>query len=284
MLNKAIANTSVDSICFDLEDSVTAAQKSSARNLVLSALEAAQESSFERCVRVNSLRTKYFSDDLAGILKSPFLQTIVMPKIESAQDLHHVASLIDKYSVAPNVQIIASLESAKAIIFAKEIAAASHKLCALLFAAEDYCANVGIQRTISRNELYFARSTTVHAAKAYGLQAIDMVCVAYKDMTVLAEEAEEGSRLGFDGKQAIHPDQIHVIQGAFGPSESEIKRAVAILEQNREAEAAGKGSFGLQGDDGTTYMIDAPMLLQAQRTIQRAQAAGRDVAWSGELL
>ena len=177
---------------------------------------------------------------MSTILKSPFLNTLVMPKVESASDVHRVAQLLDK-AASPNVRIIASLESGKAIMFAREIAAASPRLSALLFAAEDYCASVGIQRTFSRSELYFARSVTVNAAKAFGLQAIDMVCIAYQDLAVLADESEEGSRMGFDGKQAIHPAQIDTIQGCYSPSADDISKAVKILERNAEAEEGGQG-------------------------------------------
>lgn len=147
-------------------------------------------------MRINSLRSTFFEEDLS-VLNSPHLQALVVPKVESAQDIQVVSSLLDKHAASKNVRIVASLESARAVMFAREIAASSPRLSALLFAAEDYCASSGIQRSASRNELNFARSMTVNAAKAFNLEAIDLVCVHYKDTAILAEEALEGARMGF---------------------------------------------------------------------------------------
>ena len=86
-------------------------------------------------------------------------------------------------------------------------------------AAEDYCADTGLVRTPSRLEMLFARQTVVTAAIAYGLQAIDLVCVDFQDEKTLREECDEGRTFGFTGKQAIHPKQIDIIQALFMPAE-----------------------------------------------------------------
>lgn len=79
------------------------------------------------------------------------------------------------------------------------------------------CADVELTRTAERTELLYPRSRLVTAAKAFGLGAIDLVCTNYKDAEVLRIESEEGRRLGMTGKQAIHPNQVDVIQAAFAP-------------------------------------------------------------------
>lgn len=118
------------------------------------------------------------------------------------------------------MRIIGMIESAQAMVRIHEIAAAGKgHLDALLFAAEDYCADVELTRTPERTELLYPRSRLVTAAKAYGLGAIDLVCTNYKDAENLRIESEEGRRLGFTGKQAIHPDQVAVIQAAYAPDE-----------------------------------------------------------------
>jgi len=103
-----------------------------------------------------------------------------------------------------------------------------------------------------------------------------MVCVNYKDGEVLKDECEEGRRLGYNGKQAIHPDQVPIIQNTFVPTEKEIERAAKILRQMEDSHADSKGAFGLDLDDGKggKEMIDAPMLKQAEATIRLAKAAG----------
>ena len=52
----------------------------------------------------------------------------------------------------------------------------------------------------SRRELLYTRSQIVIAAKAHGLEAIDMVFKYYKDPEELKEECKDGRNLGFNGK------------------------------------------------------------------------------------
>ncbi|QRV76362.1 citrate lyase subunit beta-like protein [Ceratobasidium sp. AG-Ba] len=111
------------------------------------------------------------------------------------------------------------------------------------------------------------------AAKAFGLKCIDMVCVNYKEEDVLREECEEARRLGYDGKQAIHPNQVSIIQSTFVPTEKEILRAAKIVAQMKKSHASSIGAFGLETDGKGTEMIDAPMLKQAEATIAKASAA-----------
>jgi len=267
----------VDALCFDLEDSVAEDRKVGARETVLYALNAANGKS-ERLVRVNSRGTGLLEDDLEIILESAHLDGIVIPKVHTADDVKIVHDIIERNANLEgkaNIKIIASIESARAIMNLKEIATASPRLDALLFAAEDFCADTGIVRSEDRRELLYARSAVVLAAKAYGLSSIDLVCIHYQDMEVLREECQEGRRLGFDAKQIIHPAQISTIQKAFSPSEQDIARAQDILQQYEQAIKAGKGAYGLRGDGSSkSTMIDAPMILQAQRMLQKAKRFG----------
>ncbi|CEH15156.1 related to citrate lyase beta subunit [Ceraceosorus bombacis] len=152
-----------------------------------------------------------------------------------------------------------------------------HGIAALLFASEDYCAASGIQRSRSRKELLFPRAHMATIAKAHGLSAIDMVCIDYKDDEYLREESLEGRSIGMDGKQAIHPSQVKAIQKAYLPSEEDIERATRIQEAYESSIAAGAGAVGLKEKDGSTIMIDTPMLLQARTTLRKARAAGLNV-------
>lgn len=182
------------------------------------------------------------------------------------------------------LRIVASIESATALWHLGEIAKwkseggaeAGGILTALLFAAEDYCADTSVIRSRSRLELLYARSQVVTAAKAFGLEAIDMVCVNYKDLDYLRDECDDGRRLGFDGKQAIHPSQVKVIHDIFMPTEQEILRAARIVHMMYQSHEANRGAFGLDVEDekGGKEMIDAPMLKQAENTLRVAKAVG----------
>ncbi|KAI0826860.1 Pyruvate/Phosphoenolpyruvate kinase-like domain-containing protein [Trametes gibbosa] len=320
MLEKSLTTTS-DVIIYDLEDSVppSPADKNGARARLAHFLSTrvGDLPSHERiAVRLNSNATPFFADDILQAMRLPCIRTLVLPKIHSARDLDHVSEEIFlgykghklRNPDGPHVQIVASIESAQAMHNLGEIAGWQSKygaalggtLSALLFAAEDYCADTGIIRTTSRQELLYTRSHIVVTAKAFRLKAIDMVCVNYKDLRYLRDECEDGRRLGFTGKQAIHPSQVDVIQSTFVPSSkgpeksfpacllravltfislccTEILRAARILKQMEKAHLANRGAAGLELEGGGMEMIDAPMIKQAENVVRIAKAAGLDI-------
>ncbi|BGP56761.1 hypothetical protein JCM8202_004465 [Rhodotorula sphaerocarpa] len=268
-----------DVLTLDLEDSVRMEKKSEARRMVTQALQASAstDSPSRKFVRINPGQAGL--DDLDAILSAPGLDGLLLPKVNSAADVQAVTRFIDEYgseTYRRQPRVIASIESPLGLLNLREIAT-SERVGGLLFAAEDYCASSRLIRTPSRLEMLYARSCVVAAAHAFGLSAIDLVCVKYKGEEaerILVEEAEEGRRLGFTGKQAIHPAQVAAIQRAFAPSPAEITRAQAILDQYESARESGRGAYGLQGADGQTEMIDAPMLLQARSILDQARASG----------
>jgi citrate lyase subunit beta-like protein len=294
MLDKSLSTPS-DVIIYDLEDSVPPSplDKVSARQRLSTFLSRTPEHKLphpERiAVRLNDITTPFFENDISEILKSPFVRTLVLPKIHSVRDLHHVSNAIRtsraRTSTPFPIRIVASVESARSAWNLGDIASwtsdygadAGGMLGALLFAAEDYCADTSVVRTPSRLELLYVRSQIAIAAKAFGLDAIDMVCVNYKDLDYLKDECEDGRRLGFNGKQAIHPTQVDIIHSTFVPTEKEILRAAKILHQMEIAHSSRKGAFGLEMEGAGREMIDAPMLKQAENTIRVAMAAGLEI-------
>ncbi|KAG2065583.1 beta subunit of citrate lyase [Suillus decipiens] len=296
MLDKSLSTPS-DTIIYDLEDSVPPSphDKDSARQRLSAFLSVQHRLPHpERiAVRLNDITTPFFENDISEILKSPFVRTLVLPKIHSVRNLHHVSRAIRtsqaRSSTPFPIRIVASVESARSAWNLGEIASwtseygpnAGGKLSALLFAAEDYCADTSVVRTPSRLELLYVRSQIAIAAKAFRLDAIDMVpsqvCVNYKDLGYLKNECEDGRRLGFNGKQAIHPTQVDIIHSTFVPTEKEILRAAKILHQMEVAHSSQKGAFGLAMEGGGKEMIDAPMLKQAENIIRVAKAAGLEI-------
>ncbi|EPT05192.1 hypothetical protein FOMPIDRAFT_1155851 [Fomitopsis schrenkii] len=295
MLQKSLVTKS-DVIIYDLEDSVppTKTDKEGARERLAQFLQTASKTELPHpdriAVRLNSTNTPFFEDDLAAALQIPSIRTLVLPKVHSVHDLHHVSRVIRSHSQFKStrdpteqpLRIVASIESARALVNLGTIAGWQSEfgpslrvsLSALLFAAEDYCADTSIIRTKSRQELLYTRSQIAITAKAFGLDAVDMVCVNYKDLDYLKEECEDGRRLGFNGKQAIHPTQVEIIQSTFVPTEQEIIRAARIVKGMEQAHGAQKGAIGLELEGGGKEMIDAPMLLQAENTVRIAKAAG----------
>ncbi|KAI0731997.1 citrate lyase beta subunit [Fomitopsis betulina] len=295
MLQKSLTTTS-DVIIYDLEDSVppTKTDKEGARERLARFFQTKTRTELPHpdrvAIRLNSTNTPFFEDDLAAALQIPSIRTLVLPKVHSVHDLHHVSRAIHSHSQYKSTRdpteqplhIVASIESARALVNLATIAGWQSEfgpslrvsLSALLFAAEDYCANTSIIRTRSRQELLYTRSQIAITAKAFGLDAVDMVCVNYKDLDYLKEECEDGRRLGFNGKQAIHPAQVDIIQSTFVPTEQEILRAARIVKRMEQAHGAQRGAIGLELEGGGKEMIDAPMLLQAQNTVRLAKASG----------
>ncbi|KAJ7505495.1 Pyruvate/Phosphoenolpyruvate kinase-like domain-containing protein [Mycena galericulata] len=279
MLQKSLSTNS-DIIIYDLEDSVppSAADKAASRARLAAFLGRGDLPPPERvAVRVNDISTPFFLDDISKIVTSASVGSLVLPKVHSADDLHVVSRAIHAASGSSSnpLGLVASIESARASWNLGAIAAwksdfgkPGGTLTALLFAAEDYCADTSILRSASRLELLYTRSQIVIVAKAFGLEAIDMVCVNYKDFASLRDECADGRALGFTGKQAIHPAQVDIIQSAFVPTATEIERAAKIVHKMEREHALNRGATGLDGE-----MIDRPMILQAEKVLQIARAA-----------
>ncbi|KAI7850368.1 Pyruvate/Phosphoenolpyruvate kinase-like domain-containing protein [Circinella umbellata] len=273
-IHKSIS-VGADCIVYDLEDSVSLNKKGTARHMVIDALEASEHGKAEKVVRINAVGSGLELDDLNVILHSKRLQAIVIPKVQSAKDIHFVSQMIDAVAVESQrerIKLIASVESALGIMNIKEIAQADPRLDALIFAAEDYCADLGLIRTGTRKEMLFARQMIVNAATAYGLQSLDLVCVDFQNPEVLKEECKEGREFGFTGKQAIHPAQIDVIQEMYLPDPIDLKRAVKILQGFEHYDERGIGAFDLDGK-----MIDMPVVKWAQKVVSRAKAGGMEI-------
>ncbi|KAF9418486.1 hypothetical protein BGZ94_009688 [Podila epigama] len=269
---KSSLSLAADCLVYDLEDGVAHNRKNIAREMVFDALEASEHRKAEKAVRINAVGSGLEFDDLNVVLRSSRLQAIVIPKVQSAKDVQFVSRMVD--SVAPfitrkNVRIIASIESALGIMNLKEIATSDPRVDALVFAAEDYCADLGLTRTREGTEMLYGRSAIVTAAHAYGLQAIDLVCMDYKNDDILREECEFGRRMGFLGKQAVHPRQLDIIQRCFLPTDQEIARAADISEGYQEHSKRGVGAFNYNGK-----VIDLPVVKWAEKILSRGRQGG----------
>lgn len=259
---KALAS-GADLVCLDLEDAVAPARKQEARAAVL-AFAAAQGGSPRLAVRLNALRTREGLEDVAALARSGVrLQTLLCPKVEHAQEL----ALLDAW-VGPCCETLVPLiESPLGIENAFAIAQAARqgvpRLGALMLGGADLSSELGA--AFDWDGLLFARGRLVNAARAAGLQAWDVPCLAVDNAGLLEEETRKAARLGFDCKTAIHPSQIAVIHAALAPAPEEVRWAQGLL-QALEARAGDGGAFLHEG-----RMVDAPVLARARRTLARAQ-------------
>ncbi|KAF9243703.1 hypothetical protein DTO006G1_6880 [Penicillium roqueforti] len=278
-----------DCVTYDLEDSVTPHMKAEARSLVRRAIDqAAPPGIRERAVRINSVDSGLALGDLTEVLQSPNLTTIVIPKVNSASDLTFVTDVITHtLSQQPPtegtrtpISLLALVESAKSLTNLSQICTASPLLQGLIFAAEDFALDLSITRTPSLTEFLFARCAIATAARAAELPStIDLVCTAYRSEkgdgsppAVLQEECLDGRRLGFNGKQCIHPSQVKVADQIFGPDPHETEWAMRVVIADDKAARAGRGAWTLDGK-----MIDVPVANKARAIVKKAEACGVDV-------
>jgi citrate lyase beta subunit len=268
------ATLNADSVCLDLEDGVALDRKQEARVRVARDLHELDFGRSERLARINAIGSGLEEDDLAALLPS-HPAGIVLPKVWEAEQVRWVDAQIEKFEAVQGwalhgIQILAMIETARGIINLPQIASTTPRLDALIFGAEDFAADVGAVRTREGMEVLYARSAVVTTAAAFGLQAIDLLDTDFQDLERLRQEAQQGARLGFAGKQIIHPNQLQVVQEMFTPSEAAIAQAQRVVQAAAESQARGEGAFALDGK-----MVDRPIVKAAERLLARARAAGK---------
>ncbi|MDR2582697.1 MAG: CoA ester lyase [Fibromonadaceae bacterium] len=275
MHTKAFASP-VDVVMLDLEDSVPVDAKHLARGQVIKTLTSIEvQESKGISVRVNGTDTPYCFRDVIEIVQtaSAKIDSIVLPKVDSAGDVHFLSRLLDgleaELGTEKQIAIDASIESALAIENISEIAAAP-RVRSLIFGIADYSASIGARLySISGHgeedaEIYpghrwnFVMSKIAQTAKAHNLLAIDSPYGNFRDLLELGKSAKMSAALGFDGKWAIHPSQIETINNVFSPTSEEIDRASRILEAARTN--PGRGAVAIDG-----RMVDRATIRLAQK-------------------
>ncbi len=262
-----------DSIMFDLEDSVSVNQKDSARFLVFNALLNVDYGDVELVCRINGLDNPYGKEDIKALVKAG-IHVIRLPKTESAQDINDVEDEILKaekeYGIKEGTTLMmAAIEGPLGAINAYDIAMSSKRLIGIALGAEDYVRSMKTKRYGDGNELFFARTQIVNAARAAGIYALDTVYSNVENEEGLIKETELIKQLGFDGKSVINPRQIEVVHNVFNPNEKDIENALKIIKAIEQAEAKGSGVIALDGK-----MIDVPVVKRAERIISLAKRSG----------
>lgn len=262
-----------DVISLDLEDAVAPDFKIDARILVSQALKEVEfDEGVEISVRINHLSTPWGRDDIREVVCER-IDCIYLPKTETPEDVLQAEELItrteeEKGLEVGRIKLFATMETAKGILNAYDIARSCRRLKGITIGGEDLTADLGGERTPEGTAINTARSLIVLAAKAVGLQAIDTVFSDIKDEEGLRRETEMIKRMGFDGKACIHPSQIPVIHDVFNPSEEDMIWALRVKKAMKEAEERGSGVISLG-----KKMVDRPIMIEAERILKRAEAA-----------
>lgn len=264
-----------DAVIFDLEDAVSPAEKDAARILVRNTMRYMDLCGCEVIVRINSVDTTYWKEDLELILpEKPDL--ILLPKTSNASDAlvadEYMSELEAKLGMEKNsVGLMPLIETAAGVENAYAIASCSERVQALFLGAEDLTADLQCKRTKEGREIEYSRCRLVVAARAAGKDVYDTPFTDVNDDEGIYEDASLAKALGFTGKASISPRHIDAINSVFSPTEAEVEYAYEVMDAIRLAKEMGKGAIALRGK-----MIDAPIVARAERTIAMAKALGMD--------
>lgn len=262
-----------DAVIFDLEDAVSPAEKDAARILVRNTMRYMDFRGCERIVRINSIDTPYWKQDLDAILpQQPGL--ILLPKTGTAKDVQeadaYITELEQKLGFAPNtVGLMPLIETALGVENSFAIATASQRVQALFLGAEDLTADLHCKRTKEGREIEYARTRLVMAARAAGVEVYDTPFTDVNDDEGIYKDASYAKALGFSGKASISPRHVGAINQVFSPSQADIDYAYEVMDAITLAKEQGKGAIALRGK-----MIDAPIVARAEQTIAMAEALG----------
>jgi citrate lyase subunit beta/citryl-CoA lyase len=269
-----LGSLEADEFVLDLEDAVVPRAKDDARRLVVATL--AGDAPARRgvmSVRINAPRSPWCHRDviaLADLQERP--DTMVVPKVESAGDLAFVERLLDGAEAAAGrrrpIRLQALIETAAGLARIQEIAAASERLDALILGYADLAASLGRSARAAQDLETWrpAQEALLLAARANGLQAIDGPYLGTAPDAGFEAAARRARDLGFDGKWAIHPSQVGVLNDLFTPSAEELERARAVVAVLEQAERDGRGAVSFEGE-----MVDEAVRVAALRTVARAQ-------------
>lgn len=266
-----IADFGADAVTLDLEDAVADSEKAAARSGVTASLATYRDAL--RCVRINGLATGLATDDLAAVVCDA-LDLVVVPKVESATELRivdeHLGRLERARGLAEGaVRLLPTIETARGILAVESIAAgAPARLLTLLFGIGDYTADLGIAPTPDAAELIYPRSRLVVVCRAFGLAPpIDGPFLGIEDEQGYREDSWRSRDLGFQGRLAIHPNQVQWANDVYGGLRpGELQRLERIVEAFEAAEADGAAAIRVDG-----MFVDYPIYRQAKRRLDDQQ-------------
>jgi len=272
------ARAGADLVFLDLEDACAPTAKESARATAVAALTDLDWGRTIRAIRINGLDTEWCYGDVVEVVTGArdALDVIIVPKVLAARDVWWVDVLLTqleaKLGLTRRIGLEALIEEADGLLHAAEIARASSRLEAVIFGAGDLSAS--LRSRVDGNfqpvgdypgdYWHAVRVQVLAAARAAGVAAIDAPYPGYRDEGGYRRAATHASLLGFDGKWAIHPDQVPVANEVFTPTADELAAARAIVEDYRRAEAGGVGAVGRDGK-----LVDAALMRHAANVLRR---------------
>jgi citrate lyase subunit beta/citryl-CoA lyase len=278
MMAKAAASVA-DQVIFDLEDGCAASQKVAARQSVSEALRTLDFGGKIRAYRVNGLTTRYCYRDVIEVVEvaGEFIDVMILSKIDDAADVLFFDRLLTQVEMNAGleigrIQLEALIESAKGVLHAEGIASATPRLSGLIFGLVDFAGDIGAQEVGAEQFFYYnyAKAKVVTAARAAGLAAVDGVTPAVRDLEACRRDSVMAARMGFDGKWAIHPTQVPIINAAFTPTAEQVAHAQKIIAVYDQADTArGAGAIVIEDE-----MVDAATVRVERKRLEIARKVG----------
>jgi citrate lyase subunit beta / citryl-CoA lyase len=259
-----------DGLILDLEDSVAPDAKAMARDQIGKAIAAGGFGKREVLIRVNSLDTPWWIDDIdmAGKVRP---DGILVPKISTMDDLNAVADRLDKVNPGASIRVWAMIETARAVLDADRLAAAAKdsrtRLAGFMFGPNDISRETRIRMLPGRAAMIPMMTHCILATRAHGLEILDGPYGDISNIDGFAVECAQGRDLGFDGKTLIHPSHIAACNAIFTPPAEEVAQARKIIAAFEQPENAGRGAIQLDG-----RMVERLHAEMAKRTIAMADA------------
>ncbi len=274
-----------DMTFFDLEDSVAPAEKVAAREKVVRAIRGLVWDDRVLCVRVNGWDTRWTYGDVIEVVSAAGerLDEVMLPKVESPAEVVALDLLLTQVELncdlpAGHVGVEAQIETARGLINVEEICAASPRLEAVIFGPADFAASTqmpvltgGVQvPEYPGDHAHYVFAKILMAGRANGLQVIDGPYLKIRELDAFRDFCQRTRVLGYDGKWALHPDQVAVLNEMFSPTQEQFDRACAILDAYKDAtEGEHKGAV-MFGDE----MIDEASRKMALKFVSRGERAG----------
>ena len=285
------AGSGADLVFLDLEDACAPVAKEAARSTAVAALTNLDWGRTIRAVRINGLDTPWCHGDIIEVVSGArdALDVLIVPKARSARDVWWVDVLLTqletKLGIGRPIALEVLIEEAEGLANAAEIARSSPRLEAIIFGAGDLSASLHARVDGNFDPVgdypgdfwHFARAQVLTAARGAGIDAIDAPYPAYQDPDGYRQSAMQASLLGFDGKWAIHPDQIAIANEVFAPTAAEIAEATDAIDIYRAAEAEGVGAIGRDG-----RLVDAAHMRLAANVLHKAALARGEQRGDGD--
>jgi citrate lyase subunit beta/citryl-CoA lyase len=263
-------NLPADGLILDLEDSVAPDAKAVARDQIADAVAARGFGRREVLIRVNTLDSPWFIDDVAMAGKAR-PDGILVPKVSSRDDLNMIAGRLREVGADPSIKVWAMIETARGVLDAEELAAASRapatRLAGFVFGPNDISRETRIRMLPGRAAMLPLITHCILAARAYGLEILDGPYSDFSNVEGFGHECAQARDLGFDGKTLIHPGQIVACNAIFTPPAEEVAHARKIIAAFERPENASRGAIQLEGQ-----MVERLHADMAARTIAIADA------------